>query len=120
MNIGERIKNRRLELNLSQDELAHKVGYKSRSSINKIELSRSLPLSKVQKMADALETTPGYLMGWTSEIQNSKPKDDSREKLYIKLSQLNKDGLKEAESYIDYLLSKKQYIKTSSEMVSGE
>ena len=37
MDIGERIKLRREELNLSQDELAKKVGYKSRSSINKIE-----------------------------------------------------------------------------------
>jgi transcriptional regulator with XRE-family HTH domain len=64
MNIGQRIKQRRLELNLSQDELAKKVGYKSRSSINKIELSRDLPLKKVELMAKALETTPSYLMGW--------------------------------------------------------
>jgi transcriptional regulator with XRE-family HTH domain len=64
MNVGERIKQRRLELGLSQDELAKKVGYKSRSSINKIELSRDLPLKKVELMAKALDTTPGYLMGW--------------------------------------------------------
>ena len=44
MDIGERIKLRREELNLSQDELAKKVGYKSRSSINKIEQDgRGLP-----------------------------------------------------------------------------
>jgi transcriptional regulator with XRE-family HTH domain len=66
MNVGERIKQRRLELGLSQDELAKKVGYKSRSSINKIELSRDLPLRKVEVMAKALETTPAYLMGWAS------------------------------------------------------
>jgi transcriptional regulator with XRE-family HTH domain len=65
MNVGEKIKQRRLELGLSQDELAKKVGYKSRSSINKIELSRDLPLKKVELMAKALDTTPGYLMGWT-------------------------------------------------------
>lgn len=64
MNVGERIKQRRLELGLSQDELAKKVGYKSRSSINKIELSRDLPLRKVELMAKALDTTPAYLMGW--------------------------------------------------------
>lgn len=67
MNVGERIKQRRLELGLSQDELAKKVGYKSRSSINKIELSRDLPLRKVELMAKALDTTPGYLMGWSDE-----------------------------------------------------
>ena len=67
MTVGERIKQRRLELNLSQDELAKRVGYKSRSSINKIELTRDLPLKKVELMARALDTSPGYLMGWTDE-----------------------------------------------------
>ena len=67
MTVGERIKQRRLELNLSQDELAKRVGYKSRSSINKIELARDLPLKKVELMARALDTSPGYLMGWTDE-----------------------------------------------------
>jgi len=64
MTIGERIKNRREELGMTQDELARKCGYKSRSSINKIELSRDLPLRKVSLMADVLQTTPAYLMGW--------------------------------------------------------
>lgn len=71
MTVGERIKLRRLELGLSQDELAKKVGYKSRSSINKIELARDLPLRKVEAMAKALETTPEYLMGW-QELQVDK------------------------------------------------
>ncbi len=64
MTIGERIKDRREELGMTQEELAKKCGYKSRSSINKIELSRDLPIRKVSLMAEALYTTPGYLMGW--------------------------------------------------------
>ena len=64
MTIGERIKFRREQLGLTQEEVAKKCGYKSRSSVNKIELSRSLPLSKVELMANALETTPAELMGW--------------------------------------------------------
>ena len=68
MTVGERIKQRRIELHLSQDELAKRVGYKSRSSINKIELARELPLRKVEKMAVALDVTPGYLMGWEEDI----------------------------------------------------
>ena len=72
MTVGERIKQRRLELNLSQEELALKVGYKSRSSINKIELARDLPLRKVEVMAKALDTTPGYLMGWEPSPQANK------------------------------------------------
>ena len=42
--IGDRIKSRREELGLTQDDLALKLGYKSRSSINKIEKDgRNLP-----------------------------------------------------------------------------
>ena len=66
MEIGDRIRQRRIELNMSQDELAKKVGYKSRSSINKIESDgRGLPQAKIVTLAKALETTPSYLMGWT-------------------------------------------------------
>lgn len=66
MEIGERIKLRREELRMSQDELAKKVGYKSRSSINKIEADgRGLPQRKIAAFASALDTTPSYLMGWT-------------------------------------------------------
>lgn len=67
MTIGERIKQRRLELGLSQEDVALKAGYKSRSSVNKLENSRNLPLTKVEKMANALECTPGYLMGWEEQ-----------------------------------------------------
>lgn len=64
MNVGDRIKKRRLELGLTQEELAKKAGYKSRSSINKIELSRDLPLPKVQEVARILDCSPSYLLGW--------------------------------------------------------
>ena len=67
MTVGERIKQKRIDLGLSQDELAKKVGYKSRSSIQKIECARDLPLNKVGKMARALECSPSYLMGWEDE-----------------------------------------------------
>lgn len=68
MTIGERIKQRRIELNLSQDELAKKVGYKSRSSIQKIESARKLPLDKVEIMAAALGCSGPYLMGWEGDL----------------------------------------------------
>lgn len=72
MDIGLRIRQRREELGLSQDELARKVGYKSRSSINKIEIDgRGLPQNKIVALAKALDTTPAYLMGWEEEKQNS-------------------------------------------------
>lgn len=66
--IGSRIRNRREALGLSQDELGRKLGYKSRSSINKIELDqRNLTQSKIKAIADALNTTPSYIMGWEEE-----------------------------------------------------
>lgn len=67
MTVGERIKQKRIELNMSQDELAHKVGYKSRSSIQKIESARKLPLDKIERMAIALECSISYLMDWNEE-----------------------------------------------------
>lgn len=67
MTVGERIRQKRIELELSQDELAKRVNYKSRSSIQKIECARDLPLNKVELMAKALGCTPSYLMGWEDE-----------------------------------------------------
>ena len=64
-NIGNRIRILRLNLGMSQDELAKKSGYSSRSTINKIELGiNDIPQSKIKAISDALNTTPAYIMGW--------------------------------------------------------
>ena len=64
MSLYDNIRNRRIALDMTQDELAKKTGYSSRSSINKIELGQvDMPQSKVALFASALETTPGALMG---------------------------------------------------------
>ena len=63
--IGKNIMFRRKELGLTQTELATKMGYKSKSTINKIENgTNDIPQSKIVKFAEALETTPAALMGW--------------------------------------------------------
>lgn len=68
MEIGERIKKRREELGMSQEELAKKVGYTSRSSIAKLETNANgMTQSKIVKFANALETTPSFLMGWEDD-----------------------------------------------------
>lgn len=70
MTLYENIKARRLFLNLSQRELADKLGYKSTSTIAKIEAGKNdIPQSKIKAFAEALETTPGSLMGYTSPIK---------------------------------------------------
>lgn len=74
MEIGDRIKSRREELGMSQEELAKKVGYKSRSSVNKIETDgRGLPQNKIVMFAKALQTSPAYLMGWIDIAEENKP-----------------------------------------------
>lgn len=68
MQIGDRIKARRIELGLTQDELAKKLGYKSRSTINKIELNiNDMTQPKIIDFAAALDTTVSYLMGLDSD-----------------------------------------------------
>lgn len=64
MSIGERIKEKRLSLGLTQEDLAKRMGYKSKSTINKIELGiNDIPQSKVSEFADALCTSTSFLMG---------------------------------------------------------
>ena len=66
--IGSKIKARRKELNLTQEELASMTGYTTRSTINKIEQEiNDIPLSKVSVFAKALNVSPSYLMGWEDE-----------------------------------------------------
>lgn len=68
MTVGEKIREARLKKGYTQTELAELLGYKSRSSINKIEVEgRDIPRSSVIKFAKALDVTPAYLMGWEDE-----------------------------------------------------
>ena len=98
--VGENILILRKRLGWTQEELAIKMGYKSKSTINKIELGiNDIPQSKIAKFAEVLGTTPGYLMGWVEEIQenNSPEKIELSEgekmwlELYHRLSDETKD-----------------------------
>ena len=77
MKIGDIIKSRREQLEMSQDELAQKTGYKSRSSINKIEKGLTdINQTKIVEFAKALDTTVADLMGW---VPNSTYKTTNEE-----------------------------------------
>lgn len=74
-NIGKRIMERRQQLGLTQEELAFRMGYKTKSAINKIELGvNDVSQSKVVKFAEALNTTIAYLMGWSEEEKKATEK----------------------------------------------
>lgn len=85
--IGKRIRTRRKELGMTQEELALKLGYKSKTTIAKIENgTNDIVQSKVIEFAHVLETTPAYLMGWIKYDESCSGKEASDEKV-IKLAQ---------------------------------
>ena len=73
MDLADRVKMRREELGLSQEQLALSMGYSSRTSINKIENGRPCSQKIIARLADALGVSIPYLMGWDEEQQNEKP-----------------------------------------------
>lgn len=66
MGLTDRIKSRRVELCMSQKELGELLGYSPNNNyFYKIERgSKGLPLNKLCKLAEILETTPNWLLGW--------------------------------------------------------
>ena len=69
MDLAEKVKRRRNELGLSQEELARRMGYNSRTSINKIENGRPCSQTIIARLADALGVGVAYLMGWEEAIK---------------------------------------------------
>lgn len=68
LELYQNIRNRRKELGMSQDELAKKVGYTSRSTIARIENGEiDISRSKIIAFAEALKTTPMDLLGWSDD-----------------------------------------------------
>jgi transcriptional regulator with XRE-family HTH domain len=67
--LSQAIRARRLALGMSQQELASRVGYRSKSSVNKIELGeRGLRPEQLETFALALSTTPAALMGYAEPV----------------------------------------------------
>ena len=88
-NVGQIIKQKREELGLTQEQLAQMVGYKSRVSINKIELQRDVPVKKLKPIADALGIDIRFLININaydeqtiSEITSARLKSALQQKGY--------------------------------------
>ena len=73
MTIGEKIKFHRIRLNLTQEDLASAANTR-KQTIHKYEagIVTNIPASKIKAIADKLETTPAYLMGWTDNETQKK------------------------------------------------
>lgn len=94
-NIGMRIKERRNNLNMSQTELAEKLNLKNRSTITRYEQGdKSFKQSQIIALAEALNTTPSYLMGWTDDA-SVKNNSDGRQKQFTEKNNLNVEMAKE-------------------------
>lgn len=66
MSVGTNIKKRRYELHMSQQELAEALGYKTRSTIAKIESGdNDVTHKKLRHFAEVLDTTIEYLLNGT-------------------------------------------------------
>ena len=71
MTLGNRVKLLREKKGMTQIELAERLGYKSKSSVAHIENGRDIPRAMVVTLAEILDTTPAYLMGWEDETPNA-------------------------------------------------
>lgn len=73
MSIGNRIKSLRTQRGMTIDDLAGKLG-KNRTTVYRYENGdiENLPLDALKPLAEILETSPAYLMGW-----EDKPNDEA-------------------------------------------
>lgn len=73
MEMGERIKMLREQRGMTLEELGNKVGV-GKSTVRKWETGAiaNMRRDKIQKLADALGVSPGYLMGWDDAVPTSE------------------------------------------------
>lgn len=76
MTVGEKIKNLRVDMDLTQEALASATGT-TKQTIHKYEtgIISNIPASRLKAIADKLQTTPAYLMGWTDNIDTQTKND---------------------------------------------
>lgn len=101
MNIGDRVKQLREQKGMTQQELATRLGYRSKSSVTHIENGRDIPRSMVVSLADILDTTPAYLMGW--EGQKNNVPDNIRDVVKSKIDELSDQQLDRLLGYLEAL-----------------
>ena len=113
MTIGKRIKERRLSLGMTVDELAMKLG-KNRATVYRYESDeiKDMPLSVLVPLADALYTTPAYLIGIEVEENDREELQAVQLKKIIDyFCKLNASGQTEALNRLQEMTSLEKYTK---------
>ena len=86
MSIGQNIKRRRRELDMTLEEVAKKVGI-SRQTLSRYETGviGNIPSDKIEALAKVLDTSPAYIMGWeeSSSTNEEQPASDLDEYLEL-------------------------------------
>lgn len=105
----ERIKNRRLALELSYQDLSDATGI-SKSTLQRYETGfiKKVPINQMEVLAKALHVTPAYLMGWEESSPTPLPLTQQEETHIKKYRQLDADGKEEIDDIIDVKLAKLQ------------
>lgn len=107
MTLGDRVKHLREKKGMTQEELAQKLGKKSKSTVAHIETgNRDIPRSMVVELAKILEVSPCYLMGWEEEKEVA-PIETNRSNLRELLNKLTEQEIDSMIDYAHYLLSKR-------------
>lgn len=111
--LGRRIRLCRENMHMSQETLAKLLGYKSKSSINKMESGiNDIPQSTLKQIADILHTTPTFLIdGKTPEPAKPINLYDLLESSQVMFFSKNgkpisEQARNEIKNYIEYVLSK--------------
>ena len=117
MEIGDRIRQLREQVGLTQAELAQKIGYQTKGTINKMENGNlKVTTDKLDSIAKALDTTPNELMGWEidqvftfTDIQNKLNNYDQLSDALIPFIDVEFDvsELDEILQYAKYVASKR-------------
>lgn len=108
MNIGDRIKIRRTQLEKTLQEVGTTVGV-TRATIQRYENGniQNIPSDKIELLAKALKTTPAYLMGWEDDAEINKT---ILEKKIIDLfNKLNDEGKERIIDYTQDLIASGKY-----------
>lgn len=99
--VGNIIRQRRIELGMTQDELAQKLGYKSRSSINKIEMgANGISQSQIKDFAAALDCSP---LLFIEGVQHDPASDDAVMEYARILANLSPEKQQNVMDYISFL-----------------
>jgi len=94
MTIGDRIKKLRKEKDMTQEELAKYID-STKQTIYKYEnnIITNIPSDKIEKIAEALNTTPSYLMGWDKIERDYKQLTDLSYSYFESLIKWSEDKL---------------------------